>query len=134
MAQIIKRVDKGVQPSKRYQYWSSGAEGATISQGDIFMIEKSLHKPAKYLYIETDADCDVQIRLNSQITVYPKRDEILNWPVPGDDLENEATKTDDSMNAIQIGANEVWILDDGIPVSDVQIVVWTAGTFELLVM
>ena len=57
----------------------------------------------------------------------------LNFPVPEKDLENPVTRTDSSQAAIPIGANEVWELNDIIAVSDIQIVAFSAGSFEIFV-
>jgi hypothetical protein len=131
VATIINKVDRGVEPGLRYQYWASGAIGVTINQGDIFDVQATLGRPAKYMYLETSPGCDLEIRLNSQIKHVPMRDSVLNYPNrPA--IEDTAYSTDSSMTQLPIGANEVWELDGTLPIIDVQIVVWTAGTFEIL--
>lgn len=131
MATIINRVDRGVEPGLRYQYWASGVLGATINQGDIFDVQATLGRPAKYMYLETSPGCDLEIRLNSQIKHIPMRNPVLNNPNrPA--IESIEYSTDSSMAQLPIGPNEVWELDGTLPIIDVQIVVWTAGTFEIL--
>jgi hypothetical protein len=107
VATITKKVDRGVPAGKRYQYFGSGERndnGDYISAGDIFMLEDSLGKPARYVYIETDASCDVEIRINSQYSIYPLRAARVNEP-RHPDLENPITMTDTSMEAFPVGAN-----------------------------
>jgi hypothetical protein len=136
MATITKKADRGIQPAKRYQYWKSSenADDATIiAAGDVFRIEDSLGKPASYFYIETGAATVLSIRLNSRVVTYPLRDARLNWPVPSLDLENPIERLDDSMGAIEIGADEVWEFQGVMPVSDIEIVVFSAGSFEIFV-
>lgn len=136
MATITKRVDRRVESHKRYQYWASSEnadDGTAIALGDIFMIEDSLGKPARYVYIETAADTDLSVKFNTQIRTYPLRAEVVNQP-QRPDLENEVIATDSSMAAIPIDANETWILDGVLPVSDITISAWTAGSFEIYVV
>ena len=136
MATITKRVDRGIESGKRYQYWlsSENADDATvIAAGDIFMIEDSLGKPAKYLYIETTVGCNLTIRLNSQITRYRTKDEYLNWPVQYPELASPQITTDSSMAALVMGADEVWEIKGSLAISDIQIVSWSAGSFEVMV-
>ena len=132
MATILFKVSKGIDSVKRIQYIASGAHGATMSGGDIIDVIGSLGKPAKYLYIETTATCDLKIRLNSQVACVPMRDAGLNFPNrPA--TEDTAYITDDSMNAIPIGANEVYEMDNIIPITDIELETWTTGTFEILI-
>ena len=136
VATITKKADRGIESGKRYQYWKSSenADDATpIAQGDVFMIENSLGKPAGYFYIETAIGTDLVIRINSRIVTYPLRDARLNWPVPEKDLENPVERFDTSMAAIDIGADEVWQLEGVLPISDITIVTWSAGSFEIFV-
>jgi len=136
VATITKKVDRAVESGKRYQYWKSNEnadDGTSIATGDVFQIETSLGKPAHYVYLETTSGTSLQIRLNSQIVTYPTRDPILNWPYPDKDLENPWVRTDDSMEAVVIGENEVWEFNGVVPVSDIQIVSFDSGSFELFV-
>ncbi len=136
MSTITKRVDRGIEPGKRYQYWKSSEnadDGTVIAAGDIFRIEDSLGKPAKYFYIETAASTDLVIRINNRVITYPLRDARLNWPVPSPDLSNPIERQDSSMGAIDVGANEVWEFQNVVPVSDIEIITWTAGSFEIFV-
>lgn len=137
MSTITKKVGREVEGSRRYQYWASGEnadDGSVIAAGDVFMIETSLGKPAHYVYLETSAGITLTIRLNSQVTQYPLRDSRLNWPVPEKDLEDPRTHTDSTMAAITIGASEVFELDGVLPVSDLQLITFSGGTFELFVV
>ena len=136
MSTITKKVSRGIEPAKRYQYWKSSEnndDGSSIATGDIFMVETSLGKPADYFYIETTLGTTLSIRFNSRIEEYRLRDARLNWPVPGPDLENPQVRYDDSAAAIEIGSGEVWEFSDVLPVSDIELVVFSAGSFELFV-
>jgi hypothetical protein len=136
VATITKKVDRGIESGKRYQYWKSSEnadDGTPIEAGDVFMIEDSLGKPASYFYIETATSTVLSIRLNSRVVTYPLRDARLNWPVPQPDLENPIERFDDSIAAVEIGANEVWEFQGVLPVADVEIVVFSAGSFEIFV-
>jgi len=136
MATITKKVDKGIEGTKRYQYWASSEnadDGTVIAQGDVFMIEQSLRRPAKYLWIETAFGTDLEIRINSRIVTYPLRDARLNWPVTTPDLDNPVERFDTSMAAIPIGEDETWELEGMMPISDITITTWSAGSFEIFV-
>ena len=136
MSDITKRVDRGIRPAKRYQYFKSSElndAGGAIATGDIFRIENSLGKPANYLYIETTAGTVFTIRINSVVTTYPLRDARLNWPVPQPDLETPTERIDTSMAIIELGADDVWEIQGVLPVCDIQIVSFTAGSFEIFV-
>ena len=120
MATITKKVDKGVEPVKRYQFWLSSEDaddGTVITAGDIFMIEDSIGRPASYVRIETAAGTDLQIRLNSKKVAYGLRDARLNWPIPSNDLEIPVITHDDTMAAIPIDADATWELSGILPVS-----------------
>ena len=136
MATITKKVDKGIAGNKRYQYWKSSEnadDGTVIAAGDIFLIEDSLHRPAKYFYIETVSGTDLQIRINSRVITFPLRSTNLNYPVPAPDLESPAVRYDDSMAAIDIGSGEVWEFNGVMPVCDIEIVAFSVGSFEIFV-
>ena len=136
MATITKKVDRGIAGAKRYQYWKSSEnadDGTAIAAGDVFFIEESLHRPAKYFYIETAAGTVLTIRINSRVITFPLRSANLNWPAPTPDLDNPVTRYDDSMEAIDIGADEVWEFQGIMPISDVEIVTFSGGSFELFV-
>lgn len=134
MATITKRVNRGIEGVKRYQYWAStenNDEGNPIEAGDIFRIEESLGRPAKYIWIEAATGTELSIRFNSQLTTYPMRDPMYNYPNKPD-LSSPVVSTDESLAAINIGSDEVWELD-AFPVSDIQIVTFYTGSFELFV-
>ena len=85
------------------------------------------------MYIETTVGCNLTIRLNSQITRYRTKDEYLNWPVQYPELASPQITTDSSMAALVMGADEVWEIKNAIAISDIQIVSWSAGSFEIMV-
>lgn len=136
MATITKKVDRGIQGLKRYQYWEStenSDDGVPIAVGDIFMIESSLGRPARYLYIEAGIGCDLEVRFNTQVTEYPLRDARLNWPNPGRDLENPITRTDTSMDPVPIDAGSYLEIDNALAIADIQIASFSYGSFVLFV-
>jgi len=131
MASITKRVNRGIEGNKRYQYWASSETddaGGAIGTGDVFMIEDSLGRPANTIMIRTTGITSLSIRFNSKMVTYPKRthEDDGIWPTP--DLANPATWYDSSMTAIPISANSVWALDNTLPISDITIVEYTAGS------
>lgn len=138
MANITKKVDKNIEPGKRYQYWASSEnadDGTVIAAADIFKIEDSLGRPASYVRIETSAGCNLVIRLNSQVVQYKLKAENKNHVIqaPNLDLANPITSTDGTMASIPISEDFTWTLHDVLPVSDIQIVSWSSGTFEVFV-
>jgi hypothetical protein len=136
LATITKRVDRGIEGIKRYQYWASSElndSGGAIAQADVFMIEDSLGRPASYFYIETAFGTDLEIRINSRIVTYPLRDARLNWPVTTPNLDSPVERFDTSMAPIVIGADEVWEFQGVMPISDITITTWSAGSFEIFV-
>lgn len=136
MATITKRVDRGIEPAKRYQFWKSSEnadDGTIIAAADVFMIQDSLGRPASYFYVETDASANLVIRFNSRVVEYKLRSMNLNWPNPQPDLENPIVRFDTSMESIEVAADGIWELDGVLPISDITIVSWDAGTFEIFV-
>jgi len=136
MATITKRVERAVEPSKRYQIFKSSGnndDGDPIGVNDVFMIETSLGRPARMIQITADAYAsNFSIRLNSRIVQYQTLKPIDDSP-PIPDLPNPIISTDTSMEPIVIGAGESLVLNEMVPVSDIQIVSLDAGSFEILV-
>jgi len=136
MATITKAVNKGIADAKRYQYWKSSEkadDGTAIATGDVFQIEASLGRPAKSFIIETASLTVLTIRLNSKVVTYPILEASRFYAVPQLDLENPIVRYDTSMEVIDIGADEVWRLDKILPICDIEIVSFTAGSFEIFV-
>lgn len=135
MSTITKKVDRGIEPNMRYQYWKSSEDaddGTAIAVGDLFMIEDSLGCPADYLYIQTDDSSNLKIRINGRVVTFPLRDTTLNWPVPLPDLTAPTVRQDTTMAAIDIGTDD-WEMDGVLPVRDIEIVSWSTGTFAIFV-
>ena len=135
MASITKKVDQNIESTKRYQYWASSEnadDGTIIAALDIFMIEDTLGRPARYIYIKTAALCDLSIKFNTRMRTYTLRDPVVNQP-QRPDLENEVITIDTSMAAIPIAASSEKIFQDVLAVSDITITAFSAGSFELLV-
>ena len=135
MATITKHVDRNVEDPKRYQYWSSSEnadDGTVIAVNDIFLVKDTLGRPARYIYIKTAALTDLSIKFNTRRREYPLRDPVVNQP-RRPDLENEVITIDTSMAAIPIAASDEITFQDVLPVSDITIVTFSAGSFELVV-
>lgn len=135
MASITKRVDPNIESTKRYQYWASSEnadDGTVIAAADIFMIEDTLGRPARYVYIKTAALTDLSIKFNTRRREYPLRDPVVNQP-QRPDLENEVITIDTSMAAIPVAAGSETTFQDVLAVSDITITAWSAGSFELIV-
>ena len=144
MATITKIINTAIPSTKRYQYWSSAElndDLVAITSGDIFMIEKSIGKPAKNVIVATSAGCNLEVRFNTQYdwTVrHTSLDDTSVNTIEGSFYENLAstvTKTDTSMTPIAVGsaAAATLSLDGGLAVSDIQIAAWSIGTFTILV-
>lgn len=128
MASVSKIVDQRIHPVRRYQSFTQ----ADFSAGDICQIETSLGKPAKYVHIETDLNASLVIRLNSQFASFNQRDPRLNANLQPNDISSEQTVTDDTQRTITISGNEVWELENIMPVGDIQLVSFS-GTFTIFV-
>jgi hypothetical protein len=136
MATITKRVDKRLPSSGAYQYWDSNENndsGTAIAQGDIFMIEHTLYRPAKYMWLETDASCDLKIRINNYYYWVPKKKAGVFGYQAVRDFDNSTWITDTTMAEIPILASQEWELQGAMPIHTLQVSTWSAGTFSLFV-
>lgn len=138
MATITKKMSALVPSANANQYWASSEnndDGTSIVQGDIFMIEDSLKRPATYLWIETDASCDLKIRFNNYFLHIPKKDyssaEFNNIRVPN--FTGQSWITDTSIAEVPILASQEWEINNAFPIRTIQVSTWTAGTFNLFV-
>ncbi len=138
MATITKLVNRGIDQVKRYQYFSSSTDkndsGSSFSAGDIIQVERSLGKPAKYVWIKTVEGTVLSIRLNSRITVFSPANPQLNDNPMLSDLSSARIISDSSMDTLPIPASTIWELDNCIPVSDIELATFSSGSFELVVM
>lgn len=129
MADITKKVDRGIPSTKRYQLFTQ----ADASTGDVILVEDSLGQPAQKVSIEAIAD--MTVRFNVYQTVYPKRifNEGFVQTYPGLDNISRGTLIQSDSNAvISISADETLVLSNELVISDIEIVS-AAGDFNILV-
>jgi len=142
MANITKAVAKNIPGAQRYQVWQSSenADDATsIAAGDVFRIKDSLGKTAKTITFQITGASDLSIRLNSRQTIYPRQYSGPESPfMNGDFYDNMAQGVEVlnySSDAIIIGGTATldWTWNKEIAISDIEIVTWSTGTFQLIV-
>lgn len=127
MADITKKVDRGIPPTTRTQNFTQN----DAVEGDILMIRESLGRPARKVLIEADAD--MAVRFNVYRKIYPFRD--------GRDLTN----TDHLpllLSGVQIQSDEGALISlasdetfemESLPISDIELVT-ISGSFDILVI
>lgn len=127
MAQIVKRVDRGIWPTQRSQSFTQADAGA----GDIILVQESLGQPAQHLTVEAAAAMD--LRLNVLRKVYPALPDaggaIQN---PRLDLENGQEVEDTTTALFHLDANETLVLNKEISITDIKLVS-VGGNFEIYV-
>lgn len=129
MADITKKVDRGIFPTSRTQNFTQADAGA----GDVLMVESSLGHPARHVMIETDAD--LEFRLNVYYKVYPRHAPFGDGLTDIDHLPNVAAGVDitsDTGALVSLGAGETFELDGDTPVKDIQLVT-VSGNFDVFV-
>ena len=128
MSDITKKVDRGVPPATRTQNFTQ----ADASEGDILMVQDSLGRPAKKVFIETTAT--MQVRFNVYHKVYPLRDgrdlmDTAHLPnLTGGGLVKDSTGA-----IISLEADESFEIDGSFPVNDIELVT-VSGNFDILVV
>ena len=130
MADIIKKVDRGVSPAQRTQNFTQADGG----DGDILKIQESLGKVAKHVVIEAGTGA-MTVRFNVIRTIYPNRtkeDYDCLYPEIYKNLALGQTIEDTTGALVSIGAGETFELDNDLPVKDIKIES-AAGTFDIFV-
>ncbi len=125
MTDIVKKVNRGVPPQER----TLTISGADVSTGDVFMVEESMGRAAKKVFV--DAGDYIAMRFNVYHMVYPQRD--------GRDLMTTAHlpnlalggRIKDSTTAlVELAPDETFELD-GTPVSDIEFQT-VSGNFTII--
>jgi hypothetical protein len=130
MADITKRVDRGIPPNQRSQNFTEADAG----DGDIILVKESLGKTANTVLIETAAE--MVLRFNVKRTMYPPatlNDGLVDGYgssrlLLGSGLEY----TDESNGTVTLLATETLELKDDLPVNDIQILT-VSGVFDIFV-
>jgi hypothetical protein len=131
MADIIKKVDRGVSPAQRTQNFTEG--DLIDGDGDILKIQESLGRVAKHVVIEAGAA--MTVRFNVIRTIYPNRtkeDYDCLYPEIYKNLALGQTVEDTTGALVSIGANETFELDNDLPVKDIKIES-ALGAFDIFV-
>lgn len=129
MADIIKKVDRGISSEQRTQNFTNTDANA----GDILKIQESLGRTAKHVVIE--AIGAMTVRFNVVRTIYPnktKEEYDCLYPEMYKNLALGQTIEDTTGALVSIGANESFELDNDLPVKDIKIVT-AAGAFDIFV-
>jgi hypothetical protein len=129
MADIIKKVDRGISSEQRTQNFTNTDANA----GDILKIQESLGRTAKHVVIE--ATGAMTVRFNVVRTIYPnktKEEYDCLYPEMYKNLALGQTIEDTTGALVSIGANESFELDNDLPVKDIKIVT-AAGAFDIFV-
>ncbi len=127
MADITKKVDRGVPSIERTQSFTQG----DAAPGDIIKVEDSLGRPGKSLRIEAVTG-SAQFRFNVVNTVYVNRSESGlmysdGQPNPGSGL----VYLDRSKGSIWVEAGTTWTSNE-FPIRDIEVVT-RSGTFDIFV-
>ncbi len=129
MADIIKKVDRGVSPAQRTQNFTQ----ADANVGDILKVQESLGRVAKHVVIEAGAA--MTVRFNVIRTIYPNRTKEeydCLYPEMYKNLALGQTVEDTTGALVSISAGESFELDNDLPVKDIKIES-AAGVFDIFV-
>jgi hypothetical protein len=129
MADIIKKVDRGISSDQRTQNFTN----TDADPGDILKIQESLGRVAKHIVIEAAAA--MTVRFNVIRTIYPNRtkeDYDCLYPEMYKNLALGQTTEDTTGALVSIGAGETFELDNDLPVKDIKIES-AAGAFDIFV-
>lgn len=133
MADIVKKVDRGVASAQRTQNFT---EADAAVDGDILKIEESLGRVATHIVIENTAGSGAMtVRFNVIRTIYPNRtkeDYDCLYPEMYKNLALGQIIEDTTGALVTIGAGETFELDNDLPVKDIKVVT-RATTFSIFV-
>ena len=129
MADIIKKVDRGISSDQRTQNFTN----TDANPGDILKIQDSVGRVAKHIVIEAAAA--MTVRFNVIRTIYTNRtkeDYDCLYPEMYKNLALGQTVEDTTGALVSIGAGETFELDNDLPVKDIKIES-AAGAFDIFV-
>jgi hypothetical protein len=127
MADVIKRVSRGLPPRQRLQIFDQTDAGA----GDVILVKDSLAKPASRVTIESVGG--MTIRFNVYQTVFPQRqagDGQYSDQFGGANVSQGVQHKDTSMGIVTIASGGTLELNDDMPINDIEIVSVT-GDFTI---
>ena len=134
MADITKLVDRTLPSNQRYVTFTSDE----LDDGDVIQVTESLGRPADTLRITTVQGSDLKIRLNTQVTVYPRRaypeQQPYGWYQNGEQLLASGIQFDTGVGEILVGS-ATGVVDyeiNDLPITDLEVNFSTAsGLFHL---
>jgi len=129
MANITKKVDRGLPPGERSQSFDQ----VGISNGDILKVQDSLGKAATHVVIEAVAA--MTVRFNVQRTIFPEKTHAeydCLYPGQYQNLAAGVDVVDDTGALVSLAAGESFTLDNDLSIKDIQIVT-KAGNFTIFV-
>ena len=122
MANIIKKVDRGVPATQRTQNFTQ----ADANVGDILMIQESLGRMAKHIVIDVPTGGgSMTVRFNVIRTIYPnktKEEYDCLYPEMYKNLALGQEVEDTTGALVTIAAGETFELDNDLPVKDIKVV------------
>lgn len=127
MADVTKKVSRGLPPRQRLQIFDQTDAGA----GDVILVKDSLAKPASRVTIESAGG--MTVRFNVYQTVFPQRqsgDGTYADQWGAQNVSKGVQHKDDSMGTVSIAAAGTLELDDDMPINDIEIVSVT-GDFTI---
>lgn len=130
MADITKKSDRNIPPNQRSVRFTD----TDSDVGDILMVKDSLGHSAQHLTI--DSQLGMTIRLNVYQTVFPLRDTndgLTQWWPGLPNLALGQTYKNTTNALIEIGSGETFVLDDEVPVDDIELVT-VSGNFSIIAM
>lgn len=129
MANITKKVDRGVPPGERSQSFTQ----AEVSAADIIKVQDSLGKAATHVVIEAVAA--MTVRFNVQRTIFPEKTHAeydCLYPGQYQNLAAGIDVEDDTGALVSLAAGESFTLDNDLSIKDIKIVS-AAGNFTVFV-
>ena len=129
MANVTKKVDRGVPPGERSQSFTQ----AEVNAADIIKVQDSLGKAARHVVIEAAAA--MTVRFNVQRTIFPKKTHAeydCLYPGQYENLAAGVDVEDETGALISLAAGESFTLDNDLPVKDIKVVT-ASGNFTIFV-
>lgn len=128
MADVIKKIDRGIPRQERYMVLTN----SEVNAGDIIRVQQSLGRPANKVTIEATAA--MTVRFNVYQMVFPERSPSDGFRFSETGLLNLAKGAEhyagDGLDVVSIGAGETFELDGDISVKDLEVTT-TDGAFEI---
>jgi len=130
MSDITKKVDRNIPVNQR----SVSFDESEASTGDVILVEESLGRCAQHLTF--DSTGGMTVRLNVYQKTFPLRepsDNLTQWWPGLLNLAKEVLYKSETNALIEIGSSETFVLDDEVPVRDIELVT-VSGNFTIIAM